>query len=84
VHAQHECGARLVAAVVAAVPEDGLHQLVDRRDARAAGDEKYMWVLVGRPLVSAQGSDEAQGLARLKGVQVGACFAVWVALYEEV
>lgn len=80
VDAEHERDLGLVLRVV----EDALDELVDRGDARAAGDERYRAVLVGRPLVSRDAHGEHDAVARAERVQVGGLLALRVPLYQEV
>lgn len=69
--------------LVLRVAENALRELVDRRDACAAGDEGDVVVAVGLPLVALYGEGEEELLAWCEGVDVCALLAVWVLLYHE-
>lgn len=81
VDAEDEGDLRLVLGVL----EDGARELIHGGDARTAGDESDLGVLVGRPFVSEQRAGfERERLAWKQGVEMVAHFTVWVALYEKV
>lgn len=79
IHAEHEIDLRLVVGIV----QDPLRELVDWRDTRAAGNEVDLAGLVGCPGVSFQCRCEGECIAWDEGVDVRACFPIWVFLHHE-
>lgn len=55
--------------------------MVEGCDSCASGDESDVREGIGLPFIAWEGGEEEDGVARGKGVQVGAGFAVGVALY---
>lgn len=66
------------------VVEDSLDELVDRGDARAAGDERHRAVLVGRPLVAGDAYGKHDAVTRAERVQVCGLLSLRIPLYQKI